>query len=263
MFANFYISRRRCPQRRKVTALLLIACADGLARPLHTLAQETVAKDGAAAAAAGDDDEDAQETKAAKRQRLEAQRQAGGTGKNEQARWRGDTALPTASIASRASLQTREDALFCPAPRRRSRQQVLQLCNERFLVPEALFHPSDIGLNQAGIAEAIAAAVKKAPQAQQELLFSNVLATGGCANMPGFEQRLASELRPLVPDAFQLGVRRPPKPELAAWRGAAAFAATPQFQQLAITREEYFEKGPTLRQQYADHPVWPTRGRHW
>jgi hypothetical protein len=29
-------------------------------------------------------------------------------------------------------------------------EQVLQLNNERFMVPEALFHPSDIGLNQAG-----------------------------------------------------------------------------------------------------------------
>ena len=29
-------------------------------------------------------------------------------------------------------------------------EQVLQLNNERFMVPEALFHPTDIGLNQAG-----------------------------------------------------------------------------------------------------------------
>lgn len=29
-------------------------------------------------------------------------------------------------------------------------EQVLRVNNERFMVPEALFHPSDIGLNQAG-----------------------------------------------------------------------------------------------------------------
>jgi hypothetical protein len=34
-------------------------------------------------------------------------------------------------------------------------EQVLQLNNERFMVPEALFHPSDIGLNQAGKQEGI------------------------------------------------------------------------------------------------------------
>ena len=29
-------------------------------------------------------------------------------------------------------------------------EQVLTVNNERFMVPEALFHPSDIGMNQAG-----------------------------------------------------------------------------------------------------------------
>lgn len=81
--------------------------------------------------------------------------------------------------------------------------------------------------------------------------------------MPGFQQRVEEELRPLVPDGFRLGVRTPPRPELAAWRGAAAFAATPQFEQLAMTREEYFERGAALKQQYGEFPVWPPRGRHW
>lgn len=71
------------------------------------------------------------------------------------------------------------------------------------------------------------AAVKKCPPDVQELLYGNVIVTGGTAALPGFDARLLEELRPLVPDQFQLGVRRPPKPELAAWRGAAAFAATP------------------------------------
>ena len=29
-------------------------------------------------------------------------------------------------------------------------EQVLTVNNERFMVPEALFHPTDIGMNQAG-----------------------------------------------------------------------------------------------------------------
>jgi len=35
-------------------------------------------------------------------------------------------------------------------------EQVLSLCNERFAVPEVLFSPSDVGLQQMGVAEAIA-----------------------------------------------------------------------------------------------------------
>ena len=34
-------------------------------------------------------------------------------------------------------------------------QQVVKMTNDRFAVPEVLFNPSDIGINQAGVAEAI------------------------------------------------------------------------------------------------------------
>jgi actin-related protein 6 len=37
--------------------------------------------------------------------------------------------------------------------------QCLAMGNERFMVPEALFHPSDIGLRQAGVAEVVTQAV--------------------------------------------------------------------------------------------------------
>lgn len=33
--------------------------------------------------------------------------------------------------------------------------QILTMNNERFMIPEILFNPSDIGMNQAGIPEAI------------------------------------------------------------------------------------------------------------
>ena len=32
-----------------------------------------------------------------------------------------------------------------------SKEQCLRLSNERFAIPELLFHPSDIGINQMGI----------------------------------------------------------------------------------------------------------------
>ena len=36
-----------------------------------------------------------------------------------------------------------------------SDEQCLRLSNERFAIPELLFHPSDIGINQMGIPEAV------------------------------------------------------------------------------------------------------------
>lgn len=39
-------------------------------------------------------------------------------------------------------------------------EQILRLANERFAVPEMLFHPSDIGIQEMGIPEAIVDSVQ-------------------------------------------------------------------------------------------------------
>lgn len=82
--------------------------------------------------------------------------------------------------------------------------QVLALNNERFMVPEVLFQPSDIGLQQGGIPQAIMEAIEAVPPDLQPLLYSNVVCTGGCATCPGFQRRLYNELRPLVPDDYEV-----------------------------------------------------------
>lgn len=82
--------------------------------------------------------------------------------------------------------------------------QVLALNNERFMVPEVLFQPSDIGLQQGGLAQTIAEAVEATHLDLHPLLYSNIVCTGGCATCPGFQQRLYSELRALVPDEYEV-----------------------------------------------------------
>ena len=82
--------------------------------------------------------------------------------------------------------------------------QVLALNNERFMVPEVLFQPSDIDLQQGGLAQTIVEAVEATHPDLHPLLYSNVVCTGGCATCPGFQQRLYSELRALVPDDYEV-----------------------------------------------------------
>ncbi len=118
-------------------------------------------------------------------------------------------------------------------------EQVLQLNNERFMVPEALFSPSDIGLEQAGLPEAIVQAVSSAHPAVQPLLYTNVLLTGGTARCPGFLERVVSELRPLVPAGYDVRVALAEQPEVAAWRGAALFGSGQQYWSVATSRKAY------------------------
>ncbi|KAL6751380.1 Actin/actin-like protein [Haematococcus lacustris] len=121
--------------------------------------------------------------------------------------------------------------------------QVLLLNNERFMVPEVLFHPSDVGLKQAGVAEAVVQAVSAVHPSLAPLLYNNVCLTGGGVACPGFTARFVSELRPLVPDDYALGVFTPPDPALCAWEGMSNFVTTGQYQGVAMTKAQYEETG--------------------
>lgn len=54
-------------------------------------------------------------------------------------------------------------------------EQLIHLKNERFAIPEILFHPSDIGINQMGLTEAIAAVINRCPSGIQFLIISYFL----------------------------------------------------------------------------------------
>lgn len=126
-------------------------------------------------------------------------------------------------------------------------EQVLVLNNERFMVPELLFHPSDIGLQQAGVAEVLVQSVSSCHAALQPLLYSNILLTGGSARFPGFYDRFVAELRPLVPDGVDIHVTLPDQPELTAWRGLSLAVPSGEYAQRAVTKAQYEEQGIGLR----------------
>lgn len=47
------------------------------------------------------------------------------------------------------------------------------------MVPEVVFRPNNIGLNQAGVAEAVQQALQAVHPALQGLLYTNIILTGG------------------------------------------------------------------------------------
>lgn len=128
-------------------------------------------------------------------------------------------------------------------PMQPAKELAVALNNERFLVPELLFHPSDISLPQAGVAELIHDAVSAVHQDLHGLLYSNIILSGGTCCCPGFRDRLVKELRPLVPDQFDLNVSMPENPITCAWQGGSSFAATPDYLEMALTKHEYEEQG--------------------
>ncbi|XP_050214908.1 actin-related protein 6 [Mercurialis annua] len=117
------------------------------------------------------------------------------------------------------------------------------LTNERFLVPEMIFHPSDLGMNQAGLAECIVRAVNACHPLLQPVLYESIILTGGSTLFPRFAERLEMELRPLVPDNYRVTITMQEDSLLGVWRGGSLLASSPEFEAMCVTKSEYEELG--------------------
>ncbi|OBZ68644.1 Actin-like protein ARP6 [Grifola frondosa] len=143
--------------------------------------------------------------------------------------------------------------------------QVLYMNNERFTVPEIIFHPTDIGLRQSGIAETVAACISLLPEDLQGMFWANIGLIGGSTKFPGFRERLMSELRSLAPVDCEVAIYSSSDPITEAYSSAVSFAHDMDFSKCAVTREEYLEMGSNAcRRKFKDwKPIEKegTRGR--
>lgn len=135
---------------------------------------------------------------------------------------------------------------FLRDPDSTGEQQTLRLNNERFAIPEILFHPSDVGIRQMGIPEAIVDCLKGCDEETWPHLLSNILLTGGNAKFPGFKERVFKEVRSLAPSEFTVNVALPENPITYAWEGGKLLSKDPAFGSMVVTREEYEEEGQSL-----------------
>ncbi|XP_078428006.1 actin-related protein 6 [Wolffia australiana] len=117
------------------------------------------------------------------------------------------------------------------------------LCNERFLVPEMIFRPADLGMNEAGLAECIVRAVHSCHPRLHPVLWERIILTGGTTLFPQFAERLERELRPLVRDDYRLKITTQEEPILGVWRGGSLLASSPDFEAMCVTKQEYEELG--------------------
>lgn len=108
------------------------------------------------------------------------------------------------------------------AERKRSEQesldrQALAMSVERFAIPEVLFRPSDIGLDCGGIVEGIVESITACPPTVRAAMYHNILLVGGNAKIPGFRDRVESDLRKLAPTNYEVRVYLPEDPVSYAW----------------------------------------------
>ena len=144
--------------------------------------------------------------------------------------------------------RTQQAMMEARRKREMEEQFLVPVDSERFTVPEVLFRPSDIEIDQAGIAEATWQALNKLETVQElGLASANIILTGGNMNIPQFTERFNSELRTYIPDVFPMQVYKPPNPDTYAWYGAHRYVndeiAKGNLKKLVVTKAEYLEKG--------------------
>ena len=123
---------------------------------------------------------------------------------------------------------------------------VINVGNERFRCPEALFQPSLLGKECGGIQQQMFDTIMNCDMDLRKDLYANVVMSGGTTMYPGINERMTAELKKLVPTSIEVRVVTPPERKYSVWIGGSILASLNTFQENWITREEYDEGGPSI-----------------
>lgn len=121
---------------------------------------------------------------------------------------------------------------------------------ERMCGIETLFQPSMLGSVQAGISETLNFVLNSYPPHIAQCLANNIFVTGSPCQLPGFVERLEKDLLENRPFQSAFSVSLAENPELDAWSGARQFALAENFNDVAISLNDYQEKGGEFFKQH-------------
>jgi actin-related protein len=124
--------------------------------------------------------------------------------------------------------------------------QVITIGNERFRCPEALFQPSFLGLECAGIHETTYNSIMKCDVDIRKDLYGNIVLSGGSSMYDGIADRVNKEIVALAPPTMQIKVIAPPERKYSVWIGGSILSSLSTFQTMWISKNEYDESGPGI-----------------
>ena len=142
-------------------------------------------------------------------------------------------------------IQQDDDSVFC-SQYELPDGEVIDVGRERFQCPEALFKPSVIGMEEGGIHEMTYNSIMQCDIEIQADMFANIVLSGGSTLFHDIPDRMTQEVETLAPDEMMVRITAPPERKYSAWIGGSIFASLYSFQQLAITKQEYDEAGPSI-----------------
>eukprot|EP01117_Protostelium_nocturnum_P015511 TRINITY_DN6025_c0_g1_i2.p1 TRINITY_DN6025_c0_g1~~TRINITY_DN6025_c0_g1_i2.p1 ORF type:complete len:323 (+),score=58.63 TRINITY_DN6025_c0_g1_i2:129-1097(+) len=88
--------------------------------------------------------------------------------------------------------------------------QLITLGKERFMCPEALFQPSFLGIESDGIHQTVFDSISRCDVDLKNILYANIVLSGGNTMFPGISDRLTVEMTKLAPSTMRIGITAPP-----------------------------------------------------
>jgi actin-related protein len=123
---------------------------------------------------------------------------------------------------------------------------VIVIGDERFRCPEAMFQPSFIGMEFAGIHETMYNTIMKCDIDIRKDLYANTVLSGGSTMFPGIADRMEKEITVLAPSTMKIKIIASPERKYSVWIGGSILASLSTFQQMWISKQEYDEHGPSI-----------------
>jgi actin-related protein 3 len=134
---------------------------------------------------------------------------------------------------------------------------------ERFLGPEVFFTPEIFSAKHTTpLPELVNEVIMNCPVDARKPLYKNIVLSGGTTMFKRFDSRLEKDLRALVniriantmatltdktrKIEIDVNVISHERQRFAVWYGGSYFGASPQYQEVAFTRQQYLEYGPSI-----------------
>ena len=137
--------------------------------------------------------------------------------------------------------------------------QSIRMNNERFQVPEILFYPSDVGINQIGISHCIVYAIECCPEQYRPFLYENIVLIGGNSNFPGYRERILQDVRSMADSLYDVDVISVKNSIFDPWYGGKYLISSlsDSFSEMCHNKEEYEELGAQNLLAKMELPTFP------
>ncbi|KAH8421052.1 hypothetical protein KR222_006487 [Zaprionus bogoriensis] len=124
--------------------------------------------------------------------------------------------------------------------------QRINVGSECFRCPEALFKPSMIGQEKAGLHEAIFASIAGCDMDLRREMYANIVLSGGTTMFRNIEVRLQHDIARMAPSTMRIKITANPERCFAVWSGGSVLASLSSFQNMWIESAEYDDVGPSI-----------------